>query len=169
MGVRRLYYAMVYGYQLTVVLCLVLSCLTTADAHLSPDAISCGIFQDFHPTGTPTRLDSELLSNGMFGELYDVNQDGVPDVAVYTPTFGGLVEVEPNRFEPLHSEIPTFYELDTIGHDQRPDVLYIDVYGTRECHDLKLYAYLTTRRTHPLGFVIRWDGINEFRRHLPRN
>jgi hypothetical protein len=78
-----------------------------------------------------------VTENGLFAELYDVNGDKKVDIVTYSALDGGAVEFQ--SFEPLHKDVPIFYEVDE-DNDQTVDGIYIDSRGEQKCGDIIEYT-----------------------------
>ncbi len=136
--------------------------LGLAHAHISKDTVQCALFGPLTPKGIPKVLQQKMLPNGLLAELYDINQDGRPDIAVYSATYG-IVDIESQDPEQInHSIAPILYEIDFPPQEESPDVVYIDIHGTQVCTDLVLYQDLKNTHERASASVIMWDGIAGF-------
>lgn len=146
-------------------LCVFIS-VPVSDAHLSNQILQCKIFQPLNPHGEPEIIDTRLAQNGLFSELYDINGDGRPDLALYSPTYGVGERNEDGEVEVIHG-IPILYEIDFNPQDGAPDLIYIDITGEENCEHLVLYYELYKPdagniEKRPKGAMIRWDGVEIF-------
>lgn len=116
---------------------LLLLLARSASAHLPLEVLYCPAFAEVSITRIPVRLNTTVTENGLFAELYDVNGDKKVDVVTYSALDGGAVEFQ--SFEPLHKDIPIFYEVDE-DNDQTADAIYIDSRGEQKCEDIVEYT-----------------------------
>lgn len=110
-----------------------------AVAHMPLSLRGCPLFATVPFQASPPKiLQTRMLPNGLWAELYDANMDGEPDFATYSVT--KTLEVgDLERYESYpHMEFPILYEIDTDG-DAIPNEVYIDVYGNGLCADLLPY------------------------------
>jgi len=145
-------------------LCL-LSSISIGNAHLGTEILQCAIFQPLEPEGEPRAVDTSMSQNGLFAELYDVNSDGRPDLAVYSPTYG-LVDRDDDGPKYLHG-VGVLYEIDFPPQDGVPDLIYIDIKGLQKCSDVVLYYKLfengaTNPDKFPKSAIINWGGVEIF-------
>lgn len=150
---------------LVMSVCLVVG-ISVSDAHLATEILHCTMFQPLHPHGTPEIIDTRLSQNGLFSELYDINGDGRPDLAVYSPTYGMAERQGDEDLEVIHG-VPILYEIDYAPQDGAPDLIYIDVTGEQNCQGLMLYYNLSAPdarniEKRPKGAMIGWDGAELF-------
>ena len=112
-----------------------------AHGHVPPSLRDCPQFAAVpFQLSPPIILQTRLLPNGLWAELYDANLDGKPDFATYsvTKTFE-LGDLE-REFESYpHAEFPILYEIDTDG-DAIPNEVFIDVLGKGLCKDVLPYT-----------------------------
>lgn len=142
---------------LIFILVAFLMCANIAQAHLSKDVLSCDIFQPLKPFGKIRLLETKMLPNGLLGELYDINDDELPDIATYSPIYG-LANVNEEEVEISHGA-PILYELDLPPQDRSPDYMYLDRGGKGVCSDLAFYYDLTKGASErPQSSIISWDG-----------
>lgn len=146
----------------------VFSSVPASDAHLSNDIIQCKIFQPLNPHGEPEIIDTRLAQNGLFSELYDINGDGRPDMAMYSPTYGIGERQSDGEVEIIHG-IGILYEIDFNPQDGAPDLIYIDITGEQNCEGLVLYYELYKPdagnvEKRPKGAMIGWDGVEIFQK-----
>lgn len=121
-------------YMLAGFVALLLSFPTFSSAHLKTEILYCPQFAEMGPTHTPKFLSSHNTGQGLIVELYDVNNDGRADVAVYSARSDGETDGQA-----YHKDAPIFYELDIDG-DGEPDELWIDSRGQEKCGDLVIYS-----------------------------
>lgn len=153
---------------LIVIFCLLMP-ITFSDAHISKEILQCSIFQPLHPHGEPEIIDIRLSQNGLFSELYDINGDGRPDLALYSPSYGIVEQRGLEDIGVIHG-VGILYEIDFEPQDGAPDLIYIDVSGKANegsCKDLVLYYELykngaTSPEKRPKGAMINWDGVELF-------
>jgi hypothetical protein len=136
------------------------------EAHVSPQILQCSIFAPLHPHGEPEIIDVRLSQNGLFSELYDINGDGRPDLALYSPTYGIVEQKGLEDIEVIHG-IGILYEIDFEPQDGAPDLIYIDITGEQNCQGLTLYYELYkpdagSPDKRPKGAMINWDGVEFF-------
>lgn len=146
---------------------LVIGCIlfwaSVSDAHLSEKILRCSIFQALHPKGKPNMVASKMMQNGLFSELYDINADGEPDIAMFSPTYG-IIEREGDQIEVKHG-VGILYELDLPPQDRGPDVVYIDILGNQTCDGFRLYYEIDHNVPHTKeyeGAMVFWDGTDIF-------
>jgi hypothetical protein len=131
-----------------------------SQAHLSNSLTQCGLFSPLKPHGSLDLVDAKLLQNGLLAELYDINGDGQPDIAMFSPTYG-VVEKTQDDIEVIHG-VGILYEIDFPPQDGRPDVIYIDIPGEQTCESLTLYYDLSNNRdpnSVPKGAMIRRGSL----------
>lgn len=121
---------------------IALGYVSTVSAHLPINVLYCPAFQYVGVTKVPKLLTTTVSSNGLYAELYDVTGDNKVDIVTYSALDGGVVEK--HNGEPLHKDMPIFYELDEDG-DQVADVLFIDSHGEQRCEDLVEYGEESAR------------------------
>ena len=85
---------------------------------------------------------NEDASVGLRDVLYDVNEDGKPDLEVLTQFDSTGV-----------AKVPLFYIVDEDG-DGSPDKVWVDRFGTGACEDLVLYEDLQYTRTWNKGGLV---------------
>lgn len=148
---------------------ILISCLMIPgpppEAHISEEILQCKIFETLHPHGKPEIIDTRLSQNGLFSELYDINGDGQPDFALYSPSYG-IVQQDGDDLEVIHG-VGILYEIDFNPQDGSPDLIYIDITGEQNCEGLVLYyeLYKPDARNiekRPKGAMIDWNGAEYF-------
>jgi hypothetical protein len=127
--------------------------VSTVYAHLPIEVLYCPAFQYVGATHVPKTLNTKVSDNGLFAELYDVTGDGKVDFVTYSALDGGVIEGS----EPLHKDIPIFYEVDEDG-DQEADALFIDARGEQRCEDIILYSEESARG----GSLMSWDPARDY-------
>ncbi len=122
-----------------LLVCCVLTVGGLAHGHMPPSLRACPQFANVRfQTSPPMILQSRLLPNGLWAELFDANMDGAPDFATYSNTLElGVLGDD----EVPHDSFPILYEIDTDG-DAIPNDVWIDVYGKGRCTDLLPYTIM---------------------------
>lgn len=125
-----------------------------AHGHVPPSLRACPQFATVpFQASSPTILQTRLLPNGLWAELYDANMDGAPDFATYSVTKTlELGDLEHEHESYPHMEFPILYEIDTDG-DAIPNDVLIDVYGKGLCADLLPY---TTMAHESIASKVYW-------------
>lgn len=112
-----------------------------AHGHVPPSLRDCPQFAAVpFQLSPPIILQTRLLPNGLWAELYDANLDGKPDFATYSVTKTLELGDLESEFESYpHAEFPILYEIDTDG-DAIPNEVFIDVLGKGLCKDVLPYT-----------------------------
>jgi len=142
---------------------LLLLSVSIGNAHLSTETLKCSIFQSLKPDGEPRIIATLIAPNGLFAELYDVNHDYIPDLAIYSPIYGFTNRKDDGKIEYPHSA-GLLYEIDFPPQDKKPDIIYIDIKGLQKCSDLLLYYNLFENKAihfseYPQSTIINWKGV----------
>lgn len=82
-----------------------------------------------------------LHPNGLVGERYDRNRDGMVDVEVLSAVTGVRYNHETGSLVVEHEPRPMLWIVD-VDFDGLPDVVYNDEGGEGKCQDIKLYRDL---------------------------
>jgi hypothetical protein len=131
---------------------IVLGFASMVSAHLPIEVLYCPAFQYVGATHIPKMLTTKVTENGLYAELYDVTGDNKVDIVTYSALDGGIFDKD--KGEPLHKDMPIFYEVDDDG-DQEADALYIDARGEQRCEDIILYAEDSARG----GSLVSWGTL----------
>ncbi len=115
--------------------------VSPAHGHVPPSLRDCPQFAAVpFQLSPPIILQTRLLPNGLWAELYDANLDGKPDFATYSVTKTLELGDLESEFESYpHAEFPILYEIDTDG-DAIPNEVFIDVLGKGLCKDVLPYT-----------------------------
>lgn len=140
----------------------------SSTAHMSDTLVQCSLFQPLKPHGAIELIDSRMMQNGLISELFDINGDGQPDLAQYSPVYGIVDDATKDEVEVIHG-VGILYEIDFPPQDGAPDLIYIDVRGEQTCESLVLYYELykngnRDKEKTPKGAMISWDGTEIFYR-----